>query len=229
MENKPISKAALVRKVILIELFVFLLLTAGFFLPAGTLAYWEAWGYLVVIFTPLIGITAYLFRNDPELLQRRLQLKERRVEQKNILRFGYPLFILFFLLPGFDKRFGWSHAPVGAVIVADILVFLGYMLIFLVFKENSYASRIIEVQAGQKVISSGPYAIIRHPMYLGTMLFYMFSPLALGSWLSMLLALPLIPILVFRIRDEEKTLEQGLEGYKAYMQKTRYRLIPGIW
>ena len=229
MENKPISRVELIRKAISVQLLAFFFLAACFFLPAGTWSYWEAWVYLVILFTPMIGVMAYLIRNDPKLLQRRLQLKERRVEQKNILKLSYPLFILFFLLPGFDKRFGWSGASVGAVIAADFLALLGYGIFFLVLRENSYASRIIEVQAGQKVISSGPYAIIRHPMYLGVMLLYMFSPLALGSWLSMILTLPLIPILVFRIRDEEKALELELEGYKEYMQKTRYRLIPGIW
>lgn len=229
MENKPISRGELAKKAIIFGLLVFSVLAAFYFLTAGTWAYWEAWVYLAILFTPMLAVMAYLIRNDPELLQRRLQFKERRVEQKNILKLSYPLFILAFLLPGFDKRFGWSNASVGAIIMADILVLLGYGIFFLVLRENSYASRIIEVQAGQKVISSGPYAIVRHPMYLGVMLLYVFSPLALGSWLSMIPILPLIPILVLRIRDEEEALEEGLEGYKEYMLKTRYHLIPGIW
>lgn len=229
MENKSISRGELAKKAIIITLLGFLVLATFFSLTAGTWAYWEAWVYLAILFTPIFAVMAYLIRNDPDLLQRRLQLKERRVEQKNILKFSYPLFLLAFLLPGFDKRFGWSNVSVGAIIMADILVLLGYGIFFLVLRENSYASRIIEVQAGQKVISSGPYAIVRHPMYLGVMLLYIFSPLALGSWLSMIPSLLLIPILVLRIRDEEKALEEGLEGYKEYVQKTRYHLIPGIW
>ena len=161
MENKPISRVELIRKAISVQLLAFFLLAACFFLTAGTWSYWEAWVYLVILFTPMIGVMAYLIRNDPKLLQRRLQLKERRVEQKNILKITYPLYILFFLLPGFDKRFGWSSASVGAVIAADLLALLGYGIFFLVLRENSYASRIIEVQAGEK--SDQQWSLCNYP------------------------------------------------------------------
>jgi protein-S-isoprenylcysteine O-methyltransferase Ste14 len=133
------------------------------------------------------------------------------------------------LLPGFDRRFGWSDVPVALVIAADVLVFAGYALFFLVLRENSYASRVVEVTEGQKVISSGPYALVRHPMYLGAMTMYVFSPLALGSYVALIPAVLIIPILVARIRNEEQVLAQELPGYTEYMQRTRFRVVPGVW
>jgi protein-S-isoprenylcysteine O-methyltransferase Ste14 len=204
-------------------------LLAMFFLPAGTFAYWEAWVYLAVLFIPMLLVLIYLLKNDPGLLERRMKMREREAEQKLIVKLSYFHFLLAFLLPGFDKRFGWSNVPAGAVVIADILVLLGYGTFFLVLRENRYASRIIEVEQGQKVISSGPYAMVRHPMYLGLLLLYIFSPLALGSYWAMIPAILIIPIIVARIRNEESVLARDLRGYQEYMQKIRYRLIPGIW
>lgn len=207
----------------------FLVLGTFFFLTAGTLAYWEAWVYLFILFTPMTGLSIYLLRHDPALLERRLQYKEKRKQQKGIIALSYPIFLLAFLIPGLDKRFGWTNTPIAAIIIAQVLVLTGYAVVIWVFRENSYASRIIEVQAGQKVIDTGPYAIIRHPMYLGVGMLYILSPLALGSWLAVIPALPLLIILILRIRDEEVALARDLPGYSNYMQKVRYRLIPGIW
>ena len=156
-------------------------------------------------------------------------MREKETEQKLITKFSYVYFLLAFLLPGFDKRFEWSNVPVAVVIVADILVLLGYGMFFLVLRENRYASRIIEVEQEQKVISSGPYAIVRHPMYLGISLMYILSPLALGSYWAMIPAILIIPVIIARIRNEESVLARDLSGYQEYMQKTRYRLIPGMW
>ena len=156
-------------------------------------------------------------------------MREREAEQKLIIKLSYIPFLLAFLLPGFDKRFGWSNVPVGVVVIGDILVLLGYGIVFLVFRENRYASRIIEVEQGQTVIRSGPYAMVRHPMYLGSLLLYSLSPLALGSYWAMIPAILIIPIIVARIRNEESVLARDLNGYQEYMQKTCYRLIPGIW
>lgn len=217
------------RKVILLILSCFLVLAALFFLTAGTLAYWEAWVYLFILFTPMSGLSIYLLRHDPALLERRLQLKERRKRQKDIIVLSYPLFLLAFLLPGLDKRFGWTNTPVAAIIIAKVLVLAGYLLVIWVFRENSYASRIVEVQSGQRVIDTGPYAMIRHPMYLGVGALYTLSPLALGSWLAVIPALPILIVLLLRISDEEAALARGLPGYSDYMQKVRFRLIPGIW
>jgi protein-S-isoprenylcysteine O-methyltransferase Ste14 len=204
-------------------------LFAMLFLPAGTFAYWEAWMYLASIFIPMLFVLTYLYKNDPGLLERRMRVKEKEMAQKRIVALAFLCFFCTFLLPGFDKRFEWSHVPVLVVVVADIFVLLGYGLIFLVFRENSYASRIIEVEQGQKVISTGLYAIIRHPMYLGVSLMYIFSPMALGSYWALIPALGIILLMVVRIRDEERVLVNELKGYPEYMQKTEYRLIPGIW
>jgi protein-S-isoprenylcysteine O-methyltransferase Ste14 len=156
-------------------------------------------------------------------------MREKEAEQRLIVKLSYIPFVLAFLLPGFDKRFGWSNVPVGVVVIADIFVLLGYGVVFLALRENRYASRIIEVEQGQTVISSGPYAVVRHPMYLGTLPLYTLSPLALGSYWAMIPAILIIPFIVARIRNEESVLGRELKGYKEYMQKTKYRLVPGIW
>lgn len=217
------------RKVISLILASFLVLGVFFFLTAGTLAYWEAWVYLFILFTPMTGLAIYLLRHDPALLERRLQYKEKRKQQKGIIALSYPIFLLAFLIPGLDKRFGWTNTPIAAILIAQVLVLAGYFMVIWVFRENSYASRIIEVQDGQKVIDTGPYALVRHPMYLGVGMLYMLSPLALGSWLAVIPALPLLIVIFLRIRDEEIALARDLPGYTDYMQKVRYRVIPGIW
>jgi protein-S-isoprenylcysteine O-methyltransferase Ste14 len=229
MSNNQLPQGELIKMVSARLLVVIPLLLAMFFLPAGTFAYWEAWVYLTVLLIPMFLVLIYLLKNDPELLARRMRMREKETEQKLITKFSYVYFLLAFLLPGFDKRFEWSNVPVAVVIVADILVLLGYGVFFLVLRENRYASRIIEVEQEQKVISSGPYAIVRHPMYLGVSLMYILSPLALGSYWAMIPSLLIIPLLVARIRNEESVLGRELKGYQEYLQKTKYRLIPGIW
>jgi protein-S-isoprenylcysteine O-methyltransferase Ste14 len=206
-----------------------LVLIALFFLPAGTFAYWEAWVYLAILFIPMVFVFVYLLKTDPELLERRLRTREKEGAQKRIIKLSYFYFLLAFLLPGFDRRWGWSTVPLDIVIVADLLVVLGYGIFALVLRENRYASRIIEVEQEQKVISSGPYRIVRHPMYLGMLLMYLFSPLALGSYWAVIPSALIIPLLVARIRNEERVLMRDLKGYPDYIQKTKYRLVPGIW
>lgn len=229
MSNNQLPPGKLT-KMLSVRLLVFTpLLLAMFFLPAGTFAYWEAWVYLTVLLIPMVLVSIYLLRNDPELLERRLRMREKEPQQKLIIKISYLYFFLVFLLPGLDKRFGWSNAPVVVVIVADVLVLLGYGMFFLALRENRYSSRIIEVEPEQRVISSGPYAIVRHPMYVGVSLMYIFSPLALGSYWAMIPSLLIIPLLVARIRNEESVLGRELRGYKEYMEKTKYRLIPNIW
>jgi protein-S-isoprenylcysteine O-methyltransferase Ste14 len=227
--NTQFSQGELM-KMVFVRLFVVIsVLLAILFLPAGTFIYWEAWMYLATLFTPLFFVLNYLLKHDPELLFRRMRMREKEPEQKTIIKLAYIPFFLAFLLPGFDKRFGWSNVPVAVVVIADILVLLGYGITFLVFKENPYASRIIEVEPGQKVITSGPYSKVRHPMYLGVTLLYSSSPLALGSYWAILPAILIIPFIVARILNEESVLTKNLNGYQEYMRKTRYRLIPGIW
>ena len=229
MSNSQSSQGELIKMVFVRFLGAILVLSTMFFLPAGTLAYWEAWGYLAILFIPMLFVLFYLLKNDPGLLARRMKTREREAEQKLIIKLSFIPFLLAFLLPGFDKRFGWSNVPVGMVVMADILVLLGYSIVFLVFRENRYASRVVEVEQEQTVISSGPYAMIRHPMYLGSLLLYILSPLALGSYWAMIPAVLIIPVIIARIRNEESVLARDLSGYQEYMQKTRYRLIPGMW
>ena len=199
------------------------------FVPAGTLSYWQGWLYLGVIFVPLMFAVGYFLKNDKELLERRMKLREKEGGQKRIVLLSSVVFLAGFLLPGLDYRFGWSEVPVALVLTADAIVFLGYLITFLTLRENSFASRIIEVEVGQQVISTGPYAIVRHPMYAGVILMFLFTPLALGSSLALVAVVPLAVLIVLRIRNEETVLVRELPGYVEYCGKVRYRLVPGIW
>ncbi len=200
-----------------------------FFLPAGTFNYWEAWVYLAILFTPMFFVMQYLLKNDPALLERRMRTKEKAGEQSLIIKLSYVYFLVVFLLPGFDKRFGWSNTPLWLILIADALVLLGYITVIFVFRENSYASRTVEVDQDQKVIDTGPYAIVRHPMYSGLTTLYVLSPLALGSYWSLIPAVLIIPLIVARILSEEKILAKELAGYTEYQQKVKYRLVPFVW
>ena len=229
MENTQLSQSGLIKLVgsrLVMGIPALLLIL---FLPAGTFAYWEAWVYLAILLIPMSMVMFYLLGKAPELLARRMKLREKEVEQKLIIKLSFIPFLLAFILPGIDKRLGWSNVPVAIVVAAEILVVIGYVLFFLVLKENQFASRVIEVERGQKVIQSGPYRLVRHPMYMGTVLMCVASPLALGSYWAIIPAIFIIPIFIARIINEEKVLTKELEGYSEYKQKTRYRLIPGIW
>ncbi len=207
----------------------FIVLGVIFFWPAGTFAYWQAWVYMVVIIVPAAIALSYMIRKSPELIERRMRMREREAEQKRIITLAYIPFLVQFLLPGFDFRYGWSHVPLWLVITADILVLTGYTFILFVFRENRFASRVVEVETEQTVISTGPYAVVRHPMYLGVLLMYSITPLALGSYWALIPAVWVFPVLVLRILNEEKVLSRDLNGYPEYMQKVKYRLIPGVW
>ena len=208
---------------------LFIILGFMFFLPAWTFNYWQAWIYMLILVVPMIFIVRYLYKYDPELLKRRLRMRERQKTQKLIQAVLWPFFLLAYIIPGFDYRLHWSNVPLTIIIISEVLVLLSYLFIGQVFRTNSYASRIIEVEKGQRVITTGPYAIVRHPMYFGVFVMYVFSPLALGSYWALIPALLIVPILFIRIRGEEKELLENLEGYKEYVIKTKYRLVPGIW
>jgi protein-S-isoprenylcysteine O-methyltransferase Ste14 len=227
MQNKDQSNLL---KGLLSRVFIFVVCsTAVLFIPAGTFAYWQAWAYLAILILPALIAVRYLYIHEPDLLRRRMQYREKREKQKLFVLISYPFFILSFILPGLDHRFGWSSVPAAIVLLAYGMVLAGYYLFILVARENRYASRIIEVEEGQKVIQSGPYGVIRHPLYLSTLIIYSFSPLGLGSWWAVLPALFIYPTIIFRILDEEKLLRKELAGYEEYCQRVRYRLIPGIW
>ena len=229
MTDIHLTRATLTRLVLMRYFEAFLALSVMFFLTAGTFAYWEAWLYLAILFIPMAFVMVYLIKYDPELLERRMRFREKETTQKRIISLSWLWFFLAFLLPGLDHRFGWSQVPVVVVLVAALLVLVGYGMVIWVFRENRYASRVIEVAQEQQVIDSGPYRFVRHPMYAGSIVLYVFSPLALGSWWAMIPALPIIPILVMRILNEEEILLRDLPGYADYRSKVRYRLIPGVW
>ncbi len=210
-------------------LMLFPVLGACFFLPAWSLKYWEGWLYIAAVAVPVGLFGIYLFRTDPKLLERRMRTREKRREQKLVIALSALAFPLTLILPGFDKRLGWSKVPLAVELVSFALVLLGYGMITAVFRANSFASRVVEVEGGQKVISTGPYAIVRHPMYSSMIVFYLFTPLALGSYWALVPTVLFLLVLVPRILGEEKELTENLEGYREYTQKVRYRLIPGLW
>ena len=208
------------------------ILGLSLFLPAWSLDFWQAWVFLAAFFIPVLFITVYFLRNDPELIERRLKAgpsAEQRTSQKALQSLASLIFVSIFLIPGFDHRLHWSHVPTILVIISDVVVLFGLLIVFFVFKENSYTSAIIEVGDKQKVIFTGPYAAVRHPMYSGALLMLFFTPVALGSWWAMPLFLPMFVVIVLRLLDEEELLLQSLPGYEEYCQKVQYRLIPRIW
>ena len=223
------ERSALVRKMLVRLSFVPLFIIVFTLLPAGTFNYWEVYLYFGILVIPMLFVLRYFLRKDPMFLERRSRGVEKVKEQKLIQLINLPVFIAAFIIPGLDKRFDWSDIPAEIIIATDILIFGGYIIIFLVFSENSYASRIIEIDKEQKVISSGLYRVVRHPMYLGVLIMYLSTPLALGSYWG-LIPMTLLPVaLVLRILNEEKVLKENLEGYNEYCHKTKYRLIPYIW
>jgi len=224
MKKSKLIKAAIIRFGLAIPVFGLF-----FFWPAGSLKYWPAWLYCSIIFIPMIFTLIYFLRHDPTLLENRMKFKEKEVTQKKIISLSAIIYLIGFLLPGFDYRYNWSNIPDYIVIIANLFVLLGYLFVFIVFKENSYASRIIEVKKNQKVISTGPYKIIRHPMYLGVLVMFLATPIALGSYYALIPFLSIPIVLVLRIINEEKVLIKKLKGYKEYKKKTKYRLFPGIW
>lgn len=199
------------------------------FLPAGSLRYWQAWMFLATLFPPVLFVVSYFLTRDPGLLARRLQRKEKERQQQVIVKLANLAFFLGFLVPGLDHRYGWSGVPAWACVLADLLVLLGYVIVFFVFRENSYTSRIVEVVEGQKVVTTGPYSLVRHPMYAGVVLMYLATPIALGSFWALGFFVPVIVLIVVRALDEERVLMRDLEGYPEYAQKVRYRLVPGVW
>jgi protein-S-isoprenylcysteine O-methyltransferase Ste14 len=212
-------------RIILLAVFLFLLVL----LPAGTLKFWQVYLYTAVLCGPMLFVVIYFLKKDPEFLERRLKMKEKEPRQRKIVLSASIVYIAGFIIPGFDRRFGWSDVSLLIVISADLLVLLSYIFIFLVFKENNYASRVIEVEKEQRVISTGPYSLVRHPMYLGVIVMYLSTPVALGSFWGIIPFSILPAALVLRILNEEKVLKEQLPGYREYCGRVRYRLIPYLW
>jgi protein-S-isoprenylcysteine O-methyltransferase Ste14 len=200
--------------------------------PAGTFDFWQAWAYLAIFFTASILTTIYLMKKDPALLARRLSggpTAEKRTPQRIIMFFVSVGFVGLLVVPALNQRYEWSSVPVWLVIAGDILTAVGFYIIFLVYRENSFAAATINVAEGQKVISTGPYAVVRHPMYAGASLYMIGMPLALGSYWGFLILAGIGPFLIWRLFDEERFLKQNLPGYTEYYAKVRWRLIPGIF
>ena len=221
-------------KIVLRLLVSLILMVAMLFVPAGSLRFWQAWVLIGLVFIPVVSSYVYFYQHDPQLIERRLQSKEKVSEQRFLIRLLKPVFFAAFLLPGLDYRFGWSRTSLGAVplwltVFAQVLILGGLLLVFWVLKVNSFASRTIQVEAGQTVISSGPYSMVRHPMYSGSVVMWLSIPLALGSHVAWPAFALLIPLYVFRLLNEEKVLRQELSGYSEYCLRTRYRLVPFVW
>ena len=213
-------------------MFLMLVLGLALFLSAGSLNFWQAWVYLAVFAACTILITLYLIKKDRELLAGRVQagpIAETQRTQQIIQSLASLFFIGIFIVPGLDFRFGWSNVPPLMSLISDGFVAIGFYIVFLVFRENSYTRATIEVSAEQNVITSGPYAVVRHPMYAGAMPLLVFTPIALGSWAGVPISILLILIIVARLLDEERFLKANLSGYEEYCQKVRYRLLPLIW
>ena len=201
-------------------------------LPAGTLRYWQAWVFIAVFFVCTLTITAYLAINDPKLLERRMNVgpvAEKEKTQKVIMVLASIVFVATVLLPAIDHRYHWSNVPASIVILGDALIALGFGAVLYVFRENSYSASTIQVAEGQKVITTGPYAMVRHPIYGASLILMAGIPLALGSWSGLLMLVPGIEILIWRLLDEEKFLARNLPGYAQYVERVRYRLVPFVW
>jgi protein-S-isoprenylcysteine O-methyltransferase Ste14 len=202
------------------------------FLPAWSLAYWQAWVYLALFIGSCVAITRYLIRHDAGLLERRVAggpRAEKESRQQLIQTLAGIAFLAMFVTPGLDHRFGWSTAPILLVLLGDVFVAAGFWIVFRTFRENSYTSATIETAEGQAVVSSGPYAVVRHPMYAGALLMLLGTPLALGSLWGLVGFVPMLAVIAWRLTDEERVLSRDLPGYSAYVSKVRYRLVPFVW
>ena len=227
---EDINVKQLVIKAVVKFSFIYVLLGLCFFLPAGTFNFWEAWLYIGTFSSAMIIFLIFLIRKDPALLKRRLETVEKRNKQKWVIWLSNLLFLSIYFIPGFDKRYEWSNVPIWLVILADLIFALGYLFFFWVMRENSYAAHNVKVEKGvQKVITTGPYAIVRHPMYSAVIIMFGITPLALGSYWGLIPLSAIFVLLYFRITDEEQLLKEELDGYKEYMKQTKYRIFPKIW
>ena len=202
------------------------------FVPAGTIQYWQAWVFLAVYGVCALAITLYLMKRDPALLERRLRggpIAEKKPAQKIIQSITALGFVAMLVLPAIDHRFHGTEVPTLVVVAGDVLMGAGFLLVFFVLKENPFASATIEIARDQHVISTGPYALVRHPMYASSFVWLVGMSLALGSWWGVLMLLAILPALIWRILDEEKLLTASLPGYREYCQTVRYRLLPRVW
>ncbi len=199
------------------------------FVPAGTLDYWQGWLFVALLFVPMFIAGVVLMFRNPELLRKRLEAKEEEKEQKWVVALSGLLFIAMFVVAGLNRRYLWWMLPDWAVYSAAVLFLVGYLLYAEVLRENVWLSRTIEVQEHQKVVDTGLYGIVRHPMYAATLILFLTMPLVLASPWAFVIMLFYIPVIDKRIRNEEMVLEEGLEGYKEYKKRVRYKVVPFVW
>lgn len=202
------------------------------FVAAGSARYWQAWVYFAVFFGASLLTTIDLMKRDPALLERRLSggpFAEKRSSQRIVMVIASLSFLLLLVIPALGYRFGWSQVPTPFVILGDLLVAIGFYLVFRVYRENTFTSATVEIAANQKVITTGPYAIVRHPMYSSSLLYVIGTPLALGSVWGLLAVLGFLPALIWRLKDEEQMLASELPGYREYQRAVPHRLLPGVW
>jgi len=199
------------------------------FLPAGSLAYGGGWLLLGLLFVPMLAAGFVMLFKAPELLKKRLDVKEKQAQQKGVLAFSGLMFLAGFVVAGLDYRFGWSRIPVAVTVVASVLFLAAYALYAEVLRENAYLSRTVKVEAGQTVVDTGLYGIVRHPMYMATLLLFLMIPVILGSWYALIIFALYPAIIIARLKAEEELLTRELPGYEAYKQKVKYRLLPFIW
>ena len=199
------------------------------FLPAGTFAYPQGWLLIGILFVPMFIAGLIMMKKSPELLRKRLNVKEEQAEQKAVIALSGLMFLASFIVAGLNFRFGWIRLPLWVSYAAALLFLAGYVLYAEVLRENVWLSRTVEVQENQKVIDTGLYGIVRHPMYMSTLILFLAMPLVLGSVISFVIMLLYIPIIAKRIRNEEQVLENGLEGYAEYRKRVRYKVIPFVW
>jgi protein-S-isoprenylcysteine O-methyltransferase Ste14 len=231
--NEIVSTKDLRKKIlpkVLTRLFLgYILIGILVFLPAGTLKFINGWIFAAGVLLPMTTTMILLLIRDPELLEKRVNLKEKEAEQKKYVKFSLLLFVIAYIIPGLDFRFHWSVVPMWLVLASLILMLAGYIMFIVVMLQNRYASRIIEIQNEQKLIDTGLYSVVRHPMYLAATILYMASSLVLGSYYA-LIPMSVLPfLLAFRIINEEKILLTGLPGYEEYTRRVKYRMIPFIW
>jgi protein-S-isoprenylcysteine O-methyltransferase Ste14 len=213
-------------------LFILLAMAALLFIAAGTLHYWQAWTFVAVYFAASLALTFYLMVKDPNLLERRMRggpTAEKEPVQKIIVSIVSLGFVGLLIVPALDHRFGWSHMMPQVALAGEGLVAIGWLAIYFVFRENSFSAATVELAPDQHVISTGPYARVRHPMYAGMLVMFAGIPIALGSWWGLVVLVAILPALIWRLLDEERFLARNLPGYVEYQNTVRYRLIPRIW
>ncbi len=217
------------RKGLIRLLVAWIMLPLFFWATGGSMLWWQAWVYCALLLVPMTFFTVWMARHDPSFFNRRFKMKEKERAQRRLQAWAVPLLLPFLILPGLDYRFGWSGPPLVFVVVALLLSFVSYLMVLRVFVENRWAGRTVETWGDQKVIDTGPYAVVRHPMYSAVIVLLLVTPVALGSWWGVIGAFAYCPIFYFRIRNEEEVLLRELPRYEDYRARVRYRIIPFIW